>query len=90
MALCTILHKEGVVGIYILKAFFQYCLICSGIQSRWTSNEDFADITFYGSPYKNGFITESNIFHSIQGLKKVYLIAGISEDQMGTGLTQNI
>ena len=31
--------------IHILKAFFQYCLIRSGIQSRWTSNEDFAAIS---------------------------------------------
>ena len=28
--------------------------------------------------------------HYIQGPKKVYLIAGMPEDQMGTGLTQNI
>ena len=57
-----ILHKDKVVGIHILKVFFQYCLIISGIKSRWTSNEDFAAITFYGSPYQNGFTTESDIF----------------------------
>ena len=47
-------------------------------------------ITFYGSLYQNEFTTESDIFHYIRGPKKVYLIAGMSEDQMGIGLTQNI